>query len=173
MQTTVINHTAAKAFAAAVERRGAPADTSSEDFASTTINHAKPLTALQQTHADAKARAAKIAARETGVCSVYDLGEIIAGMEDEANVYWAAHDSTAALALGKFAKQLKELIPALRLPILPKGCPHCGAGAKPVNDDGKIYVQCSNKASCPVWPQTQNKLSLAAAVTAWNNDETR
>ncbi|RYD19919.1 MAG: hypothetical protein EOP88_17170 [Verrucomicrobiaceae bacterium] len=198
MTPAVLHDTAAKAFTAALARQGiavdsAPVtppalqDTSLEDWANTAFRmvltteqnlpellpRIQPLTALQQAHADAKARAAKIASRETGVCSIYDLGEIIAGMENEANVYWAAHDSTAALALGKYAKQLKELIPALRLPALPKDCPHCGAKAQAGNEGGKIFVQCSNKASCPAWPQTQNKLSLEAATAAWNNNETR
>lgn len=66
---------------------------------------------LQAAHDAAKARAAKIAARESGVISIYDLGEIIATIEDEQAAAGARLDIDVSIALHNVASRLKALLP--------------------------------------------------------------
>ena len=132
-----------------------------------------PVTPLQLAHDQAKARARKVCRNESGVCSIYDLGEVISLIADDAATAWLAHQTGTALALEKAAGRLKQLIPALRDAIAVKPCPHCHAAAEVKFESERYYVECSNNINCPVWPQTQNQPSRDLAAEAWNENETR
>lgn len=66
---------------------------------------------LQAVHAAAKARARKVCQRERGVLSIYDLGELIAEIEDERDQAGAALNVDVLLVLDSVARRLKALIP--------------------------------------------------------------
>ena len=129
--------------------------------------------ALQNAYDHAKARARKVCRNESGVCSIYDLGEVISLIEDDAATAWQASQTGTALALEKAAARLKQIIPALRDAMAVKPCPHCQATAEVKSESGRYHVECSNNLDCPVWPQTQNHPSRDLATEAWNAIATR
>jgi hypothetical protein len=68
-------------------------------------------TQLQAAHDAAKSRAAKIAAREHGVISIYTLGEVIAEIESEQAAAGARLDIDVSIALHSVTARLKALLP--------------------------------------------------------------
>lgn len=66
---------------------------------------------LQASHAAAMARARKIAAREPGVISTYDLGLLIADIEADQLGYIKVDCLDMAIALNSVIRRLKKLIP--------------------------------------------------------------
>lgn len=170
MQSPVLNLNAARAFQLALSR-------ATSGKIQLVTSHPSPevekLSQLQQAHADAKARALKIASREPGVCSIYELGEEISRIEDKANAAMERLDIEHGLELHTIVKRLQQLIPHMRTPDAAKPCPHCQAEAAIKTEAGRFYVECSNMIDCPQWPQTKNQLTQAEAIDAWNNKETR
>ena len=56
-----------------------------------------------------------------------------------------------------------------------KPCTHCGAPAElsaPDPETGEVYVECSNRIDCELWPATSNRPTAEEAITAWNAGET-
>lgn len=95
----VRDQTARKAHAAALQRSaGLPTAQQYRDQ-------------LEAAHTRAKARAAEIAAREPQLISIYDLGEVIARIEDEAQLAAAALNMETARALQSAIRQIKTLLP--------------------------------------------------------------
>ena len=75
------------------------------------LQRSSKLSSLQQRHEEAKARARKICRNEPGVISIYDLGEVIAEIEDEAMQAMAALKISSAFTAAKIADRLKKLLP--------------------------------------------------------------
>jgi hypothetical protein len=92
--------TAAKAHAAALDRatRGVP-------------TAAQYASQLQAAHAAAVARANTICARESGVISIYALGEVIAQIEADQLDHAHHLELTESITLHRVLRRLKDLLP--------------------------------------------------------------
>ena len=67
---------------------------------------------LQQAHANAKARAAEIAAREPHLISIFDLGEVISQIEDDQIHHGRHLELAESITLNRVLNRLKALLPA-------------------------------------------------------------